>query len=107
FLLFVHTQRPPRSPLSPYTTLFRSKHGVRFQPALAGTLHVARTNAFFMGGGKALVNAYYRSAEKLGVQVRYETPVKELVFDGNQIGRHTSELQSRENLVCRLLLEKK
>src|SRR5690606_2296217 len=60
------------------------KHGVRFQPALAGTLHVARTNAFFMGGGKALVNAYYRSAEKLGVQVRYETPVKELVFDGNR-----------------------
>ena len=41
------------------------RHGVHFQPALAGTLHVARTNAFFMGGGKALVNAYYRSAEQL------------------------------------------
>jgi precorrin 3B synthase CobZ len=39
------------------------KHGVRFQPSLAGTLHLSRTNAFFMGGGKALVNAYYRSAE--------------------------------------------
>ena len=48
------------------------RHGVHFQPSLSGTLHVARTNAFFMGGGKALVNAYYRSAEKLGVQVRYE-----------------------------------
>src|SRR3989344_2261982 len=45
------------------------RHGVHFQPALAGTLHVARTNAFFMGGGKALVNAYYRSAEQLGVQI--------------------------------------
>ncbi|HQD81601.1 MAG TPA: FAD-dependent oxidoreductase, partial [Quisquiliibacterium sp.] len=32
-------------------------HGVHFQPPLSGALHVARTNAFFMGGGKALVNA--------------------------------------------------
>ncbi|WP_042879452.1 FAD-dependent tricarballylate dehydrogenase TcuA [Cupriavidus necator] len=51
------------------------RHGVRFQPPLSGALHVARTNAFFMGGGKALVNAYYRSAEALGVEIRYETPV--------------------------------
>ena len=50
-------------------------HGVHFQPPLSGALHVARTNAFFMGGGKALVNAYYRSAERLGVRVRYEAPV--------------------------------
>ena len=42
------------------------KHGVHFQPPLSGTLHLARTNAFFMGGGKALVNAYYRSAENAG-----------------------------------------
>ena len=53
-------------------------HGVHFQPPLSGALHVARTNAHFMGGGKALVNAYYRSAEKLGVQVRYEAPVDAL-----------------------------
>ena len=33
------------------------RHGVNFQPPLSGALHVARTNAFFMGGGKALVNA--------------------------------------------------
>ncbi|KHK59068.1 tricarballylate dehydrogenase [Burkholderia sp. A9] len=51
------------------------RHGVRFQPPLSGALHVARTNAFFMGGGKALVNAYYRSAEALGVRVRYDSPV--------------------------------
>ncbi|MEJ7929332.1 FAD-dependent tricarballylate dehydrogenase TcuA [Ramlibacter sp. AN1015] len=51
------------------------RHGVHFQPSLSGALHTARTNAFFMGGGKALVNAYYRSAERLGVQVRYDTPV--------------------------------
>ena len=60
------------------------KHGVRFQPPLSGALHVARTNAFFMGGGKALVNAYYRSAEKLGVQVRYETPVDRIEMDGSR-----------------------
>jgi tricarballylate dehydrogenase len=54
------------------------KHGVHFQPALSGTLHLSRTNAFFMGGGKALMNAYYRSAEKLGVQIRYESPVERL-----------------------------
>jgi tricarballylate dehydrogenase len=59
------------------------KHGVRFQPSLSGTLSLSRTNAFFMGGGKALVNAYFRSAEKLGVQIRYEAPVDLLeIVDG-------------------------
>jgi tricarballylate dehydrogenase len=57
------------------------KHGVHFQPPLSGALHVARTNAFFLGGGKALVNAYYRSAEALGVQIRYEAPVDRLELD--------------------------
>jgi tricarballylate dehydrogenase len=51
------------------------RHGVRFQPPLSGALHVARTNAFFMGGGKALVNAYYRSAQALGVDIRYNARV--------------------------------
>ncbi len=59
-------------------------HGVRFQPSLAGTLHLSRTNAFFLGGGKALMNAYYRWAEKLGVDVEYNAEVRELHFqDGN------------------------
>ena len=57
-------------------------HGVHFQPPLSGALHVARTNAFFMGGGKALVNAYFRSAERLGVQVRYNAPVDAIEMDG-------------------------
>jgi tricarballylate dehydrogenase len=48
---------------------------------LSGALHVARTNAFFMGGGKALVNAYYRSAEALGVQIRYDAPVDSLELE--------------------------
>ena len=54
------------------------RHGVHFQPSLSGTLHLSRTNAFFMGGGKALMNAYYRSAEKLGVVIRYDAPVDRL-----------------------------
>ncbi|MEY4737203.1 MAG: Fumarate reductase flavoprotein subunit precursor, partial [Pseudomonadota bacterium] len=60
------------------------KHGVHFQPSLSGALHTARTNAFFMGGGKALMNAYYRSAEALGVQVCYQCAVDSLELDGGQ-----------------------
>ncbi len=60
------------------------RHGVRFQPSLSGTLHLSRTNAFFMGGGKALVNAYHRSAQALGVQVRYDAPVRRLELDGGR-----------------------
>jgi tricarballylate dehydrogenase len=59
-------------------------HGVHFQPPLSGALHVARTNAFFMGGGKALVNAYFRSAEHLGVQIRYNAPVDAIELDGSR-----------------------
>ena len=58
-------------------------HGVQFQASLSGTLHLSRTNAFFMGGGKALLNAYYRSAQRLGVQVRYNAAVDALdLHDG-------------------------
>ncbi len=60
------------------------RHGVNFQPPLSGALHVARTNAFFMGGGKALINAYYRSAEQLGVRVRYDAPVDALELDNGR-----------------------
>ena len=60
-------------------------HGVRFQPSLSGTLSLARTNAFFLGGGKALVNAYYRTAAKLGVEVRYDAKVTHLGFDDDRV----------------------
>ena len=76
--------------------------GVRFQPSLSGTLHLSRTNAFFMGGGKALVNAYYRSALRLGVRVRYQAPVDRLELrdgrfvaawvDGERIAAHACVL---------------
>ena len=68
------------------------KHGVRFQGSLSGTLHLSRTNAFFLGGGKALVNAYFRSAEKLGIEIRYETNVTSLdVKDGTFYGAYIGD----------------
>lgn len=57
------------------------EHGVRFQESLSGTLSLARTNAFFLGGGKGLVNAYYRRAAMLGVDVLYDAKVKHLELD--------------------------
>ena len=73
-------------------------HGVRFQPSLSGTLSLARTNAFFLGGGKALVNAYYRTAEALGVEVRYEAAVTHLTLDETTVTRvdyeHDGETRS-------------
>ena len=65
--------------------MWMKTHGVRFQPALSGSLSLSRTNAFFRGGGKALVNAYYRTAEKLGVKVYYEASVNHLQLDDDKI----------------------
>jgi tricarballylate dehydrogenase len=59
--------------------------GVRFQPSLTGTLNLGRTNAFFLGGGKALVNAYYLTAEKLGVEVLYDTEVVSMNMDDGSV----------------------
>jgi tricarballylate dehydrogenase len=54
------------------------EQGVRWQRPLRGTLHLARTNVFMLGGGKAMVNAYYRTARQLGVEIAYECEVREL-----------------------------
>ena len=69
------------------------QHGVRFQPSLGGTLHLSRTNAFFLGGGKALINAYCRSAERLGVEIEYGSEVRQLNI---RDGRFASAVVSRE-----------
>ncbi|HWO42314.1 MAG TPA: FAD-dependent tricarballylate dehydrogenase TcuA [Candidatus Eisenbacteria bacterium] len=55
-----------------------SAQGVRWQRPLRGTLHLARTNLFMLGGGKAMVNAYYDTAAHLGIEVAYESEVREL-----------------------------
>ena len=77
------------------------QHGVRFQPSLSGTLHLSRTNAFFMGGGKALVNAFYRSAQALGVQVQYDTPVQRIERRGDRfVAAHTAAGARIEARAC-------
>ena len=54
---------------------YMSSLGVRFQPSLTGSLSLGRTNAFFLGGGKSLMNALYRTAEAEGVAVVYDAEV--------------------------------
>lgn len=62
------------------------RHGATFQPSMRGTLHLGRTNAFFLGGGKALMNSYYATAAKLGVTIAYEAHVDDLeIEDGRFI----------------------
>jgi tricarballylate dehydrogenase len=59
------------------------QQGVRFQPSLSGTLGLGRTNAFFLGGGKTLLNSLYRTAASIGVKVVYEAEVIDLDISGN------------------------
>src|SRR5690554_7370319 len=89
--------RPPRSTLFPYTTLFRSRHflaplSIRKIPSVG-----LKTYQTFCGLGVKKI------------QTLQEMPVEllEQVFGKMRSEEHTSELQSRPHLVCRLLLEKK
>src|ERR1700721_606164 len=52
--------------------------GVRFQPSLGGTLSLGRTNSFFLGGGRAMLNALYLTAERLGIEIAYDAEVVDL-----------------------------
>src|ERR1700716_4248063 len=54
------------------------EQGVRWQPSLGGTLSLGRTNSFFLGGGRAMLNALYLTAERLGVDIRYDAEVLDL-----------------------------
>ncbi len=69
---------------SPNAQQWARSHGVRFQPSLGGTLHLGRTNAFFLGGGKALMNAYYEAAERQGVRILYNAEVIGLDLEGGR-----------------------
>jgi tricarballylate dehydrogenase len=83
------------------------EQGVRFQHSLEGTLHLSRTNAFFLGGGKALMNAYYRAAGRLGIEIDYNAEVREIKFrDGTVssvlVGQHgaSQQLQTKTLVVA-------
>ena len=62
---------------------WHQQQGVRFQPSLSGTLSLGRTNAFFLGGGKTLLNSLYRTAGSLGVKIVYEAKVIDLDITDN------------------------
>jgi tricarballylate dehydrogenase len=57
------------------------EQGVRWQPSLGGTLSLGRTNSFFLGGGRAMLNALYLTAERLGVEVLYDAEVLDLAVE--------------------------
>ena len=61
-----------------------SEHGILWQPPLAGTLHLGRTNRWFLGGGKALVNAYYDALARMGIAVRYDADVVDLLIEDGE-----------------------
>jgi len=70
--------------------------GVRWQPSLGGTLSLGRTNSFFLGGGRAMLNALYLTAEQLGVDILYEAEVVDLdIRDGMFLGATLKQGDSR------------
>src|SRR3712207_7835469 len=98
-------RRPPRSTLFPYTTLFRSKD----IPMNTGTVKWYNDQKGFgfiqpdNGGKDVFVHA--TALERAGMRGLVEG--QKVAFDTQRSEEHTSELQSRQYLVCRLLLEKK
>src|SRR3712207_8872533 len=95
-------RRPPRSTLFPYTTLFRSDPAWEATPFLRGLKDTARAQLGTSGSGNHFVE--FGVFEALVDVVTGDAPEKEGVRRSEE---HTSELQSRQYLVCRLLLEKK
>src|SRR5690606_41328856 len=103
-LLFVTVLRPPRSTLFPYTTLFRSSIHVR----LLGCTFGAESSVICRL--QWLLVHWARCGNGHGRRGRCRRPSYSVRYRRRRFHRseeHTSELQSRENLVCRLLLEKK
>lgn len=61
-----------------------SERGANWQPPLAATLGGGRSRRWFLGGGKTLLNAYYRTAERMGVEIRYNALVEDMVIDNGR-----------------------
>src|SRR5690349_23726264 len=99
-------RRPPRSTLFPYTTLFRSE---RCKPVVEP--RVERAGSLGSCGGVLRGDAEGRERLCRGLErflgLRSEEAARERRRDTARSEEHTSELQSRRDLVCRLLLEKK
>lgn len=80
---------------TPEVVKWAKSHGVRFQSSFGGTLQLGRTNAFFLGGGKSLVNSYYREAKKMGIKILYEHEAKSLNIQNNKI--ISVEVEDKQN----------
>jgi tricarballylate dehydrogenase len=78
------------------------QQGVRWQPSLGGTLSLGRTNSFFLGGGRAMLNALYETAVRLGVEVRYEAEVVDMEVENGFFLSAT--LKSGEKIHARTLV---
>ena len=76
------------------------QQGVRFQPSLGGTLSLGRTNSFFLGGGRAMLNALYLTAEKLGVTALYDHEVMALEIENGEFRRATVRTPTGEKRVA-------
>src|SRR3979411_1072971 len=75
------------------------EQGVRWQPSLGGTLSLGRTNSFFLGGGRAMLNALYLTAEQLGVDIRYDAEVLDLeIADGMFLSAALKQGDGRVNV---------
>ncbi len=86
-------------------TAWLSARGVRFQAALSGTLNLGRTNAFFLGGGRAMLNALCRHAETVGVQFIYDAEVDDVqLTDGFCEGIVVNWNDRRLTLSCKQLV---
>jgi len=75
------------------------EQGVRFQPSLGGTLSLGRTNSFFLGGGRAMLNALYQTAQRLGVRVAYEAPVVDMAISGGRFSAATIRMNGVDHVV--------
>lgn len=73
--------------------------GVRFQPSLRGTMHLGRTNAFFLGGGKALINSQYAAAGRRGVQVAYDAEVFAIDVDNGRFRSASASIAGRQTTI--------
>ena len=71
------------------------EQGVRWQPSLGGTLSLGRTNSFFLGGGRAMLNALYLTAEKLGVEIVYDAEVTDLQIEARHVSVRDAEAADR------------
>src|ERR1044072_1469979 len=69
------------------------QQGVRYQPSLGGTLSLGRTNSFFRGGGRSMLNALYLTAEALGIEIAYEAEVVDLEIDNGMFLSATVQQQ--------------